>query len=439
MQPSAIRVFDPLYGRLQLTPLESRVFAVPELQRLRYIRMCNINSMLITGASEISRFEHALGTLRLAREWVSCRQLPPRIVEAIAVAALLHDVQTGPFGHSLEYVLHAEHGDHFRHEDLAHGHAINYHQAADASVSFLGRQFAASEVVGDLWPVVADMIKGKGTYGPLISGTIDLDNIDNVFRLAYHVGVAGTEDSSCALQLARDLDVTPEGPAFSFRSFAHLERWQRIRHDLYQLLLLDWADFSAKAMLQYALERALTDDQLDPSAWKYTDNQLLEQLWSIGIGEFEDVRVMVRRLRTGDLFAPLVLLESPNVDAYRLLDSAAAKRSLVAALKSHSRKAGYSYQYLLHFIRDVAKTDRAVDIIEKESGRTMRIGRNSSRLLIGLFTSRPVYDSKIADDLQRCFRKLLDEHGVHSTHPICDPVLESRGADTYSRQMELFD
>lgn len=64
MEPSAIRVFDPLYGRLQLTPLESRVFAVPELQRLRYIRMCNINSMLITGASEISRFEHALGTLR---------------------------------------------------------------------------------------------------------------------------------------------------------------------------------------------------------------------------------------------------------------------------------------------------------------------------------------------------------------------------------------
>ncbi|MCB9924542.1 MAG: HD domain-containing protein [Planctomycetaceae bacterium] len=439
MEPSAIRVFDPLYGRLQLTPLESRVFAVPELQRLRYIRMCNINSMLITGASEISRFEHALGTLRLAREWTSHRQLPCDIAEAIAVAALLHDVQTGPFGHSFEYVLQAEHGDRFRHEDLSHGHAVRYHQAADASVSFLGRSFGASKVLGDLWPLVADMINGKGVYGPLISGTIDLDNIDNVFRLAYHVGVAGTEDSSCALQLARDLDVTPDGPALPVRSFVHLERWQRIRHDLYGLLLLDWADFSAKAMLQYALERVLNDDQLDPSAWKYTDNELLDQLWNIGIGEFQDIRDMVRRLRTGDLFVPLVLLESPDVETYRLLDNAEAKRSLVAALKSRSREAGHSCQYLVHFIRDVAKTDRAVDVIEKESGRSIRMGRDSNRLLIGLFTSRPVHNAELADDLRGCFRKLLDHHGVHGTRPIVDPVFEAESADMDSRQMELFD
>ncbi|GAB4154232.1 MAG: hypothetical protein Tsb009_30830 [Planctomycetaceae bacterium] len=395
--------------------------------------------MLITGASEISRFEHALGTLRLAREWMSRRQLPSNIADAISVAALLHDVQTGPFGHSLEYVLHAEHGDRFRHEDLAHGHAIQYHQAADASVSFLGRRFAASDVVGDLWPVVADMINGKGTYGPLISGTIDLDNIDNVFRLAYHVGVAGTDDSSCALQLASDLDITPEGPALPVRSFVHLERWQRIRHDLYTLLLLDWAEFSAKAMLQYALERALTDDQLDPSSWKYTDNELLDQLWEIGIGEFQDIRDMVRRLRTGDLFAPLALLESPNVDTYRLLDNAEAKRSLVAALKSHSRNVGHNNQYLLHFIRDVAKTDRAVDIIEKESGRSMRIGRSSNRLLIGLFTSRPVHDAELAADLQECFRKLLNYRGVHMTTPINDPLPKVEGESKCPRQMELFD
>ena len=439
MEPLTIRVFDPLYGRLQLTPFESRVFAVPELQRLRYIRMCNINSMLITGASEISRFEHALGTLRLAREWISSHQLPSRIAEAIAVAALLHDVQTGPFGHSLEYVLRAEHGDRFRHEDLAHGRAIRYHQAADASVSFLGRRFAASDVVGDLWPVVTEMINGNGPYGPLISGTIDLDNIDNVFRLAYHVGVAVTEDSSCALQLARDFDVTPEGPAFSVRSIGNIERWQRIRHDLYDLLLLDWAEFSAKAMLQYALERVLTGDQLDPSAWKFTDNELLDQLWDIGIGEFQDIRDMIRRLRTGDLFAPLAMLESPSVDTYRLLDSASTKLSLVAELKSHSRKAGHNCQYIVHFIRDVAKTDRAVDIIEKETGRSVRIGRDSSRLLIGLFTSRPVHDATIADDLRRFFGNLLAQHGVHNTRPLIDPVGGAQGTKRNPRQMELFD
>ena len=169
-------------------------------------------------------------------------------------------------------------------------------------MSFLGRRFAAHEVVGDLWPQIEEMINGKGAYGPLISGSIDLDNIDNVFRLAYHVGVAGKEDSSYALELARNLDVTPEGPAIASRFLVHIERWQRVRHDLYSLLLLDWADFSAKAMLQYALERALTDGLLDPSAWRSTDNELLDQLWEIGVGEFQDIRDMVRRLRTGDSF-----------------------------------------------------------------------------------------------------------------------------------------
>jgi HD superfamily phosphohydrolase len=283
------------------------------------------------------------------------------------------------------------------------------------------------------------MIKGNGTYGPLISGTIDLDNIDNVFRLGYHAGVATTDDSSSALQLARDLDVTPQGPTLPARSLIHLERWQHVRHDLYEMLLLDWAEFSAKAMLQYTLERALTHDQLDSSAWKYTDNELLDQLWSIGIGEFQDIRDMVRRLRTGDLFAPLALLESPDVETYRLLDNATTKRSIVAELKSYSRKAGHNCQFLLHFIRDVAKTDRAVDIIEKESGRGVRLGRDSNRLLIGLFTSRPVCDGRIGDDLQGRFRRLLGHHGVHSTRPLSDPVPEPRGAGTPSRQRELFD
>lgn len=439
MEPSPIRILDPLYGRLELTALESRVFAVPELQRLRYIRMCNINSMLITGASEISRFEHALGTLRLAREWTSRRQLSPHIAEAVTIAALLHDVQTGPFGHSLEYVLHAEHGDNFRHEDLAHGHSIRYHQASDASVSFLGRQFAASDVLGDHWPVVAEMINGKGKYGPLISGTIDFDNIDNVFRLAYHVGVAGREDSLHALQLSRELDVTPLGPTLSSRFFTHLERWQKIRHDLYELLLLDWADFSAKAMLQYALERALSGKQLDTSAWKYTDSELLDKLWDLGIGEYQDIRDMVRRLRTGDLFVPIVMLESPDIGAYSLLDCAAVKQRLVAELKRHSSKAGHNCQYLLHLIRDVAKTDRAVDIIEKESGQPVRIGRDSNRLLIGLFASRAISDIRISNDLEGHFRKMLGDHGVSRTQPISDPVAESRGTIKNSRQMELFD
>lgn len=68
------RCWDPLYGRTELSHFEYALLSTPEVQRLRYIRMCNINSMLVTGASEISRFEHSLGVLRLVQEWIDAHQ-----------------------------------------------------------------------------------------------------------------------------------------------------------------------------------------------------------------------------------------------------------------------------------------------------------------------------------------------------------------------------
>ena len=159
----------------------------------------------------------------------------------------------------------------------------------------------------------------------------------------------------------------------------------------------------------------------------------------MGIGEYQDVRDMVRRLRTGDLFAPLALLESPDVEAYKYLDNASVKQSLISAIKAYSYKIGHNGQYLIHFIRDVAKTDRAINIIEKESGSTLQIGQDSSRLLIGLFTSRPVNDRQTANDLKVCLQNLLVNHGVYTTRPIIDPMLDSHNVENSSRQLELFD
>src|SRR6266403_323189 len=67
---NAFRIWDPLYGLLALSPLERKFAFAPEVQRLRQVRLCNIDSLLIPGAAHVSRFEHALGVLRLANEWL---------------------------------------------------------------------------------------------------------------------------------------------------------------------------------------------------------------------------------------------------------------------------------------------------------------------------------------------------------------------------------
>src|SRR5437899_2164919 len=48
---------------------------------------------------------------------------------------------------------------------------------------------------------VTDHIRGKGRMGRVISGEIDLDNIDNLFRMAFHLGLA--VDREAPIRLAR--------------------------------------------------------------------------------------------------------------------------------------------------------------------------------------------------------------------------------------------
>ena len=67
MQPERY-IMDVLYGHLRLPEYVWRVLPAPELQRLREVRLCNINSLCLTGGANINRYEHALGTAHLALE-----------------------------------------------------------------------------------------------------------------------------------------------------------------------------------------------------------------------------------------------------------------------------------------------------------------------------------------------------------------------------------
>lgn len=82
------RIWDPLYGLLELSPFEQQFVFSPEVQRLRHVRLCNIDSLLIPGAAQVSRFEHALGVLRLANEWLATHNTPPHEADDFRIAAL---------------------------------------------------------------------------------------------------------------------------------------------------------------------------------------------------------------------------------------------------------------------------------------------------------------------------------------------------------------
>jgi HD superfamily phosphohydrolase len=391
--------------------------------------MCNINSLLVTGASEISRFEHTIGVLRLTQEWIKYHSVSDEDANDLAAAALLHDMQTGPFGHSLQYVLEENEVDgDFIHDDITHGQKNYYHQDLFVNASFAGRPFGADKLLGSRWGIVGNLIKGKGLFGPLISGTMDLDNIDNVVRLAYHVGVATTEDSEVALSLARDIDVVDGILSFSQSTLSDILRWLEIRRGLYNLLLLDWAEFSAKAMFTRAMEIALSKNMLGASSWVHTDAELLSIMEKNGIGDAQAVGDLVKRLRVGDLYTPIVLLQSPSIDFYENISNVENKARFESTIVDFAKKEfNSSIRIILHLILDKGKTERAVTLKIKETGEHRVVGSNSKNLLIGVFLSKNSLSEKKSSLLATKIKELLNEFGLKEISDIDDPMVEKIG------------
>lgn len=419
---SSARAWDPLYGRMQLDELEWRLLKTPEVQRLRYIRMCNINSLLVTGASEISRYEHSLGVLFLARQWLAhAGAMHAKSGSSeLRAAALLHDMQTGPFGHSLQYVLEDNHD--FVHQDVAHGQLKQYHQQLTANAGFAGFPFSSRAVLGERWQAVTDLINGKGLFGPLINGTMDLDNIDNVVRLAFHAGLTEHQDVQVAIDLARA--IAPHGRSIKLpeRLMPAVSRWQQIRERLYTFLLLDWAEFSAKAMLTRAMEGAIQHAIIGTDSWIYTDDELISVLEKASRGEAQDIAEMVRRVRAGDLYTPVALLESTSVDLYSELSAPDRKRAIEREIQTACRGEKQSAGGLLfHVIQDWKKTRRAVAVVCAESEEEVVIGNDSQRLLIGIFSSKQLSDAQTLQIKGETMR-VLQNAGAMSLQEIEDPM-----------------
>ncbi len=432
----ATRFFDPLYGRTEFSGRDTELILLPEIQRLRYVRMCNINSLLISGASEVSRFEHVVGVLHLAKIWTETNRITGTDADVFHAAALLHDVQTGPFGHSMEYILAdnqiTDDKGEFRHNDVKHGSERMYLQRAEAAASFMGFRFRAQDVLGPLWDRVAEAIIGQGPHGSLIAGRIDLDNIDNVVRLAYHAGVAERGDGLVAEGLARDIQVIGSALSISRAGAELLVRWQEIRRDLYLLLLHDWAEFSAKAMLTTMLELGVAYDLVGADSWSLTDDQLLFRLTNDAVGDAQSVAEMGRRLMTGDLYAPLGLWRTTDVDAYPVLSSAPEKRKIEQDLSNVLRT-----KIIFHVIRDKGKTQRELSLILREDGKTHRFGQDTDEVLVGVFFSRGDFSDPIRKRAEERLRQLLTLRGVSNLTELEDPVGETSRASDPSRQLEL--
>lgn len=428
-------IFDPLYGINYFPDFVWNVINSPELQRLREVRLCNINSFCLVGAANINRYEHAIGTCILAKEclnsWPLFNPISKKEYELFLLAALFHDITSAAFGHSVEYIESKEGFEHekaFEYIVLGKKSSNYNYKSVTLEPIFFGmcRELLSRLTEEDL-KIIGKIIAGKGRFGPLINSDIDLDNIDNVFRLGYHIGIVKSGD--IPLELAKSLYIESDKLIAREESIPLFEMWYNVRKNLYSLLLLNPEEFSAKCMLSEAIEIAKVKN-IRPFNWYHVDFEVLEKLSK----KSSETSVIISRLMTGNLYGCAGIFSTKKTEFFKIFNDLKRKEEIENDIKNKIQEnSNLKFKSLIikiHIIVDINKTERKINITT-ENKKFISIGNSSNQLLIGVFFKNV--------DLN--FQGILNipSHLIYKIHQIIINYLSNILNDPELKKIELYN
>ncbi len=244
---------DPIHGYIPFTADGERILIdSPWVQRLRQIHQLQ-TAWLVYPTAEHTRFQHSLGAMHLASRMI--RHLYPSLADVcggalpsaayleslLRIAALLHDVGHGPFGHFFDarfladyrltheklgaHIIEKELGDLIRDIRSNPGGPLAQNETIDPAQ-------VATLIVRPEKDVAADIPRWLALLRSLFSGIYTVDNMDFVLRDAYMTGFSGR---------AFDIDrlihysfFTDRGLTIHQKGFATLTRFITVRAELFR-------------------------------------------------------------------------------------------------------------------------------------------------------------------------------------------------------------
>ncbi len=193
---STRRIYDPIYGFIEITPLMQQIIDTLQFQRLRELKQLGAAYFVYPSATH-TRFEHSLGVSHLAGLVGKSLQksqpelcITDRKIELLRIAGLIHDIGHGPFSHL--YDSPEIRGDEPEHEERG------------CSTFKMMCEYYDFPLTKTEIELILDMVDPKGWkqhlwLNQIIANKIsqiDVDKIDYIRRDCYHLGmpyVSGTE------------------------------------------------------------------------------------------------------------------------------------------------------------------------------------------------------------------------------------------------------
>lgn len=221
-------IFDNIHGYITLNRVETRILETLYYQRLRWIRQLGFSFYIFPGATH-TRHAHALGVLHVMDRVLraigkaapeahlfnpGARDEKTTFHRMMRLAAMLHDIGTFPFSHSIELAYI----DHWRRQK-SHGRAPKY----QANHEILGCHIVQNtRFEGGITQILEEegidpnelslIVAGKSKNllaNQLMHSDIDADRMDYLIRDAHHTGIKlGVYDMD---MLLRNFTVAQDG------------------------------------------------------------------------------------------------------------------------------------------------------------------------------------------------------------------------------------
>jgi hypothetical protein len=276
-------IHDPLYGCFAIPEYLTRLVVTPEVRRLSQISLVNTPSPSLPALGEIRRYSHTLGVLYLCQTCRSSQhssQYSEDEWRALEASALVHDAGTPPFAHLLEYHLNEQLSGGWHHEShilsILRGHHAPENRAHQI---FAGRTIAfRSELkhAGLSLELVEAILMRQHPLAGLLFGSIDLDNLDNVARMAWAIGLR--DGPAVARTLGSLLSAGKRGIGLSEHpGREYVRRWGSLRRSVYEVMNFDPVAIAAQALLSEAIRLLVATGEIKGDEWD-TDDELIARL-----------------------------------------------------------------------------------------------------------------------------------------------------------------
>jgi HD superfamily phosphohydrolase len=370
-------VHDVLYGRFSVPRYLSALILTPEVRRLSQIRLLNSLTPSVSALGEVRRYSHTLGVIHLAQQ-VSLHEFSGEENRALVAAVLAHDIGTPPFGHVMEY--HLSERMNWSHEGVIRDILLGTHVPENLAHQIFGGRVIefASQLrrSGISLELVLEIVQKRHPLSLLLFGTLDLDNLDNVVRMATFIGKRGCE--SLSIGIARALSVTKNNKLVLPESLLpEVRQWANLRREVYDVLLFDSYSIASQAVLWNAIRLAFEEGLIEAHDCFLTDEELLE--------------VLRHHPKTKDAITIEYLGKPPNM-------------ALCLQFEGSLSELGYKNRHELirvveDVLRDVFSTDRVLGYVQVDSGtfekelefvtpagKPWRTGRRSKSIIVYGFT-----------------------------------------------------